>query len=86
LGTSSDNVLWQEELDLLVRKLAQLGAEHIVDADVICISPGSAESVSGQLCGRMYSYGQCEAAGRTQLWLSETHARYATVREGSWLK
>jgi hypothetical protein len=53
VGCWSVDVLREEELDLLIRKLAQLGAEHIVDADVICISPGSAESVSGQLCGRM---------------------------------
>jgi hypothetical protein len=53
MGCWSVDVLGEEELDLLIRKLAQLGAEHIVDADVICISPGSAESVSGQLCGRM---------------------------------
>lgn len=64
-GDSSVDVLGQEELDLLVRKLAELGAEDIVDADMICISSGSVESVSGELCGRR----RCEAAGRMQRWL-----------------
>lgn len=34
-----EGVLREEELDLLVGKVPQLVAEHIVDADVVSISP-----------------------------------------------
>lgn len=40
-GGDEGNALRQEEFDLLVGELAQLGAEHIVDADVVCISSGA---------------------------------------------
>lgn len=33
------DVLREEELDLLVRKVAKLGAEDVVDADMVGISP-----------------------------------------------
>jgi hypothetical protein len=33
------NILREEELELVVGELAQLRTEHIVDADVVCITP-----------------------------------------------
>lgn len=35
----SSDVLREEELDLLVCEMAELVAEDIVDADMVCISP-----------------------------------------------
>jgi hypothetical protein len=46
VGHAGGDVLREEELELLVRKLAQLRAEHIVDADVVCIASAGAASVS----------------------------------------
>ena len=37
LWCGAGDVLRQEELELLVGELAQLGTEHIVDSDVVCI-------------------------------------------------
>jgi hypothetical protein len=37
-GDGCGDVLREEELELFVCELAQLGAEDIVDADVVCIS------------------------------------------------
>lgn len=42
------NVLWEEELNFLVGKLAQLGAENIVDADLFCIATVMAQVSGGR--------------------------------------
>lgn len=39
-GSLNGDVLRQEELELLIRKGAQLRAEHIVDSDMVCVPPG----------------------------------------------
>jgi len=54
MGDGCGDVLRQEELELLVRKLAQLRAEHIVDSDMVCIaSARAAASVNAlyRVCG-----------------------------------
>jgi hypothetical protein len=61
------DVLREEELELLVCELAQLGAEHIVDADVVCISPataaGSASGARGQVGEHERLRRRCSAWG-----------------------
>lgn len=71
------NVLREEELELLVGELAQLGAEDIVDADVVCIA--STQRVGGQ--SRVPN---AEVVGEEQLrrcsglrWLRESAATHA---------
>jgi hypothetical protein len=37
-GLTAD-VLWEEELDLLIVELAEFGGKSVVDANMVCISP-----------------------------------------------
>ena len=52
------DVLRQEELNLLVGEVAELGAEDVVDPDMVCVSPAgetarSAEASSPDNCTHM---------------------------------
>jgi hypothetical protein len=44
------DVLREEELELLVGELAQLGTEHIVDADVVCIASARVAALVNSPC------------------------------------
>lgn len=80
-----EDALRQEEFDLLVGELAQLGAEHIVDADMVRISPAARGQKSAKSEGSKRRDG-CGSAATVAFGRAGTHDRYATVREGSWLK
>jgi hypothetical protein len=74
------DVLREEELELLVCELAQLGAEHVVNADVVCIaSGGGAASVYRYRYMCMCVLGLvaegCEPGGAAVQWLLLTQDR-----------
>lgn len=64
------NVLGEEELNFLVGKLAQLGAEHIMDADVFCIAAVMSRVSEGQRSGTCGREASIRRSGGTQRWLS----------------
>jgi len=59
--------LREEELDFLVGELAELGAQHVVDADMVCIPPISYQFHSSH-CQRSISYDRY-ATERNGFWL-----------------
>jgi hypothetical protein len=56
------DVLREEELDLLICEVTKLGAEDIVDANMVSISPAEQTRVSGALGMRMWQWGSGDAA------------------------
>lgn len=82
-GEEGGDALRQEELEVLVREMAQLVAQRIVDADMVRVPPGAYVSC----CSGSRAREGCRplvAEGREGR--ERTHERYATVRDGSWLK
>ena len=68
---SGDDILGEKELELLVGELAQLGAQHVVDADMVRISSAPAKSSAVLLqparnCNRNCGFGGTQLTTGTQ--------------------
>lgn len=72
-GGPHGDVLGQEELELLVGELAQLGTEHIVDADVVCIPSAGVAGLAWVIRGAQQSLRMKGAPAAVQVAVASGH-------------